>query len=55
MATSSMEYTRNDVSVDGVKGGWETREATWLNPEADLNDQVSQQASFKAWGLFSLK
>lgn len=55
MATSSMEYTRNYVSVDGVKGGWETREATSLNPEANLNDQVSQQASFKGWGHFSLK
>lgn len=51
MATCYMEYTRNDVNLDGVKEGWETREATQLSPEADLNDQVSKQVS----KLFFLK
>lgn len=52
MATCYMGYTRNDVSLDGGKEGCETREATQLSPEADLNDQVSKQASFKGWGPF---
>lgn len=50
-----MEYTRNDVNLNGIKEGWGKREATQLSPEADLNDQVSIQDSFKEWGPFFLK